>query len=181
MFVAAAIGAVLLCLCIVVIGVFSSFSIGAPGKIRPSRPGGVFAREQMAEADEFSRMAKAGDTNLLERIRKWAGGDIQRRIWACDIVRNASLTNELNALARDLAEACVGNDARFARLIRAAQFLEECRDWRTARDTLARAERLAKSPTEREGVSFALLRADLPLKARQRSGSKRSAGFPIRR
>ena len=117
----------------------------------------------MAEADEFSRMAKAGDTNLLERIRKWAGGDIQRRIWACDIVRNACLTNELNALARDLAEACIGNDARFARLIRAAQFLEECRDWRTARDTLARAERLAKSPTEREGVSFAMLRADLAI------------------
>ena len=127
------------------------------------QPSGVFTREQMAKADEFSRMAKAGDTNLLERIRKWAGGDIQRRIWACDIVRNASLTNELNALARDLAEACVGNDARFARLIRAAQFLEECRDWRTARDTLARAERLAKSPTEREGVSFAMLRADLAI------------------
>ena len=88
------------------------------------QPSGVFTREQMAKADEFSRMAKAGDTNLLERIRKWAGGDIQRRIWACDIVRNASLTNELNALARDLAEACVGNDARFARLIRAAQFPE---------------------------------------------------------
>jgi hypothetical protein len=51
--------------------------------------GGVYPLEQMKKADEFARMAKAGDTNLLERIRKWAGGDIQRRIWACDIVRNA--------------------------------------------------------------------------------------------
>ena len=67
------------------------------------QPSGVFTREQMAKADEFSRMANVGDTSFLEKARAWAGRDVHRLICVCDICRNAG---------RRYAETAAMNDNR---------------------------------------------------------------------
>ena len=73
----------------------------------------------------------------------------------------AAAVMEVLYSARDAVEACRQGDATFARLLRAARFLEECRDFASAREALDRAAPLAATRTEREDLSFAMLRIAL--------------------
>lgn len=123
--------------------------------------GGLFPKDDLKAAEALAALAAHGDADLVPSARAWAGTNVTRRFWVCDVARNAGRTNELAVLARDAAEACSEGDATFARLLRAAKFLEECRDVAFAREVLARAAPLAATRTEREDLSFAMLRIDL--------------------
>ena len=122
---------------------------------------GLFSEEELKEAEVLSVSAERGDNDLVARAREWAGTNVTRRIWVCDIARNAKRTDALALLARDALEACRGDDATYGRLFRIAKFLEECRDWTAAREALELAAPLAKYRTYREDVAFARLRIDL--------------------
>jgi hypothetical protein len=122
---------------------------------------GLFSEEELKEAEALSVIAARGDNELVARAREWAGTNVTRRIWVCDIVRNAKRLDALAILARDALEACRGDDATYGRLFRIAKFLEECRDWTAAREALELAAPLAKYRTYREDVAFARLRIDL--------------------
>ena len=126
-----------------------------------ARKYGVFSEEELKEAEVLSVSAERGDNDLVARAREWAGTNVTRRIWVCDIVRNAKRVDALALLARDALEACRGDDATYGRLFRIAKFLEECRDWTAAREALERTAPLAKYRTYREDVAFARLRIDL--------------------
>ena len=121
----------------------------------------AFAEDELKAAEELSMAALRGDGDLVPRIREWAGTNVARKIWACDIVRNAKRTDALAALARDALDACRGGGATYGRLFRTAKFLEECRDWTAARAALDLAAPLAKYRTHREDVAFARLRIDI--------------------
>ena len=122
---------------------------------------GLFSEEELKEAEALSVSAAHGDNELVARAREWAGTNVTRRIWVCDIARNAKRVDALALLARDALEACRGDDATYGRLFRIAKFLEECRDWTAAREALERTAPLAKYRTYREDVAFARLRIDL--------------------
>ena len=122
---------------------------------------GIFSEEELKEAEGLSVSAARGDSDLVARAREWAGTNVTRRIWVCDIARNAKRVDALALLARDALEACRGDDATYGRLFRIAKFLEECRDWTAAREALERTAPLAKYRTYREDVVFARLRIDL--------------------
>ena len=122
---------------------------------------GVFSEEELKEAEDLSVSAERGDNDLVARAREWAGTNVTRRIWVCDIARNAKRADALAILARNALEACRGDDATYGRLFRIAKFLEECRDWTAARETLELAAPLAKYRTYREDIAFARLRIDL--------------------
>ncbi len=122
---------------------------------------GLFSEEELKEAEGLSVSAARGDPDLVTRAREWAGTNVTRRIWVCDIVRNARRADALAILARDALDACRGNDATYGRLFRIAKFLEECRDWAAAREALERTAPLAKYRTYREDIAFARLRIDL--------------------
>ena len=122
---------------------------------------GLFSEEELKEVEALSVSAARGDNELVARAREWAGTNVTRRIWVCDIARNAKRVDALAILARDAFEACRGDDATYGRLFRIAKFLEECRDWPTAREALELAAPLAKYRTYREDVAFARLRIDL--------------------
>lgn len=133
---------------------------GKPG----CRSAGVeaFAEDELKAAEALSAAAVRGDGDLVARAREWAGTNMARRIWVCDIVRNAKCTDALAVLARDALEACRGDGAAtYGRLCRTAKFLEECRDWTAARVALDIAAPLAKSRVHREDVAFARLRIEL--------------------
>jgi len=121
----------------------------------------AFADDELKAAEELSKSALRGDGDIVPRIREWAGTNVARRIWACDIVRNAKRTDALAVLARDALDACRGGGATYGRLFRIAKFLEECRDWTAARAALDIAAPLAKYRTQREDVAFARLRIDI--------------------
>ena len=123
--------------------------------------GGIFPEDDLKAAEALAALAAHGDAGLVPSARAWAGTNVTRRFWACDVARNAGRTNELAVLARDAAEACRQGDAAFARLLRAARFLEECRDFASAREALDRAAPLVATRTEREDLSFAMLRIAL--------------------
>ena len=122
---------------------------------------GVFSDEELKEAEALSVIAARGDNELVARAREWAGTNVTRRIWVCDIVRNAKRLDALAILARDALDACRGDGATYGRLFRIAKFLEECRDWTAAREALERTAPLAKYRTYREDIAFAQLRIDL--------------------
>ena len=122
---------------------------------------GVFSEEVLKEAEALSVSAARGDNDLVARAREWAGTNVMRRIWVCDIARNAKRVDALAILARDALDACRGSDATYGRLFRTAKFLEECRNWGAAREALELAAPLAKYRTYREDVAFARLRIDL--------------------
>ena len=122
---------------------------------------GLFSEDDLKEADALSVSARRGDNDLVARAREWAGTSVTRRIWVCDIVRNAKRMDALAVLARDALDACRGGGATYGRLFRTAKFLEECRDWAAAREALELAAPLAKYRTCREDVAFARLRIDL--------------------
>ena len=122
---------------------------------------GLFSEEELKEAEGLSVSAARDDNDLVARAREWAGTNATRRIWVCDIARNAKRADALALLARDALEACRGDDATYGRLFRIAKFLEECRDWTAAREALELAAPLAKYRTYREDVAFARLRIDL--------------------
>lgn len=122
--------------------------------------GGLFPEDDLKAAEALAAAARGG-AGFVPSARAWAGTNVTRRFWACDIARNAGRTNELAVLARDAADACRGGEATFARLLRAAKFLEECRDSASAREALARAAPLASTRTEREDHAFAALRLAL--------------------
>ena len=122
---------------------------------------GLFSEEELKEAEGLFVSAARGDNDLVARAREWAGTNVTRRIWVCDIVRNAKRVDVLAILARDALGACRGHDATYGRLFRIAKFLEECRDWTAAREALELAAPLAKYRTYREDVAFARLRIDL--------------------
>ena len=126
-----------------------------------ARKYGVFTEEELKEAEDLSVSAERGDNDLVARAREWAGTNVTRRIWVCDIARNAKRVDALAILARDALEACRGDDATYGRLFRIAKFLEECRDWTAAREALELAAPLAKYRTYREDIAFARLRIDL--------------------
>ena len=121
----------------------------------------VFANDELKGAEELSKAAVRGDDDLVPRAREWAETNVTRKIWVCDIARNAKRTDALAVLARDALEACRGGGATYGRLFRIAKFLEECRDWAAARAALDAAAPLAKYRTHREDVAFARLRIDL--------------------
>ncbi len=122
---------------------------------------GIFSDEELKEAEVLSVSAERGDNDLVARAREWAGTNVTRRIWVCDIARNAKRVDALAILARDALDACRGDGATYGRLFRIAKFLEECRDWTAAREALERTAPLAKYRTYREDVAFARLRIDL--------------------
>ena len=122
---------------------------------------GLFSEEELKEAEALSVSAVRGDSELVARAREWAGTNVTRRIWVCDIARNAKRVDALAILARDAFDACRGDDATYGRLFRIAKFLEECRDWPTAREALEMAAPLAKYRTYHEDIAFARLRIDL--------------------
>ena len=122
---------------------------------------GLFSEEELKEAEGLSVSAARGDNDLVTRAREWAGTNVTRRIWVCDIARNAKRVDALAILARDALDACRGGEATYGRLFRIAKFLEECCDWAAAREALALAEPLAKYRTYREDIAFARLRIDL--------------------
>jgi len=122
---------------------------------------GLFSDEELKEAEALSASAARSDNELVARAREWAGTNVTRRIWVCDIARNAKRVDALAILARDALEACRGDGATYGRLFRIAKFLEECRDWAAAREALERAASLAKYRTYREDIAFARLRIDL--------------------
>lgn len=133
---------------------------GAHGK--PGTPdAGVFSRDELDAADALYKSAVRGDSDLVQKAREWAGGDVSRRIWVCDIARNAGRADALAVLAREALDACRGGNATYGRLFRTAKFLEECRDWKSAREALDLAAPLAKYRTYSEDVAFARLRVDL--------------------
>ena len=122
----------------------------------------AFAEDELKAAEALSAAAARGDGDLVASAREWAGTNVARRIWACDIVRNAKRTDALAVLARDALEACRGDGAAtYGRLCRTAKFLEECRDWTAARAALDIAAPLAKCRAHREDIAFARLRIDL--------------------
>lgn len=122
---------------------------------------GLFSEEELKEAEGLFVSAARGDNDLVVRAREWAGTNVTRRIWVCDIARNAKRVDVLAILARDALDACRGHDATYGRLFRIAKFLEECRDWAAAREALELAAPLAKYRTYREDIAFARLRIDL--------------------
>jgi hypothetical protein len=122
---------------------------------------GLFPEEELKEAEALSVSAARGDSNLVARAQEWAGTNATRRIWVCDIARNAKRVDALAILARDALDACRGDGATYGRLFRIAKFLEECRDWTAAREALELASPLAKYRTYREDIAFARLRIDL--------------------
>jgi len=122
---------------------------------------GVFPEEELKEAESLSVSATRGDDDLVARAREWAGTNVTRRIWVCDIARNAKRVDALAILARDALDACRGDGATYGRLFRTAKFLEECRDWTAAREALELAAPLANYRTYREDIAFARLRIDL--------------------
>ena len=143
-----------------------SLSQPAPARENGTRPGRgagaeVFSDDEIKEADSLFKAAARGDADLVPRARKWAGTNVTRRIWACDIARNAKRTDALAVLARDALEACRGGAATYGRLYRTSKFLEECRDWVAARMALDAAAPLAQHRTHREDIAFARLRIDL--------------------
>ena len=139
--------------------VAASVGAGLAGNGAPKY--GVFSEEELKEAEALSVIAARGDNELVARAREWAGTNVTRRIWVCDIVRNAKRVDALAILARDALVACRGDDATYGRLFRIAKFLEECRDWTAAREALERTAPLAKYRTYREDIAFAQLRIDL--------------------
>ena len=122
---------------------------------------GLFPEEELKGAEALSVSAAQGDNDLVALAREWAGTNVMRRIWVCDIARNAKRVDALAVLARDAFDACRGGDATYGRLFRTARFLEECHDWTAAREALERAAPLAKYRTYREDIAFARLRVDL--------------------
>ena len=126
-----------------------------------ARKYGVFSEEELKEAEALSVSADRGDSDLVAKAREWAGTNVTRRIWVCDIARNAKRVDALAILARDALDACRGDGATYGRLFRTAKFLEECRDWTAAREALELAAPLAKYRTYREDIAFARLRIDL--------------------
>ena len=122
---------------------------------------GLFSEEELKEAEALSVVAARGDNELVAQAREWAGTNVARRIWVCDIARNAKRVDALAILARDALDACRCGGATYGRLFRTAKFLEECRDWATAREALELAAPLAKYRTYREDIAFARLRIDL--------------------
>ena len=136
--------------------------VHAQGKPRCRGAGAeAFAEDELKAAEALSAAAVRGDGDLVARAREWAGTNVARRIWVCDIVRNARRTDALAVLARDALDACRGGGATYGRLFRIAKFLEECRDWTAARAALDIAAPLAKYRTHREDVAFARLRIDI--------------------
>ena len=121
----------------------------------------VFSDDELKMAKSLFNAAVRGDDNLVSRAREWAGTNVTRRIWVCDIVRNAKRIDALAVLARDALEACRGSAATYGRLSRTAKFLEECQDWAAARTALDIAAQFAKYRTHREDIAFARLRIDL--------------------
>ena len=121
----------------------------------------LFSEEELKGAEALSVSAAQGDNDLVTRAREWAGTNVMRRIWVCDIARNAKRVDALAVLARDALDACRGGDATYGRLFRTAKFLEECHDWTAAREALELAAPLAKYRTYREDIAFARLRVDL--------------------
>ena len=121
----------------------------------------LFSEEELKEAEGLSVSAARGDNDLVARAREWAGTNVMRRIWVCDIARNAKRVDALAILARDALDACRGDSATYGQLSRTAKFLEECRDWTAAREALELAMPLAKYRTYREDIAFARLRIDL--------------------
>lgn len=122
---------------------------------------GEFSEDELKAAQALYKAATRGDADLVPRSREWAGADVKRRMWVCDIARNAKRTDALAVLARDALDACRGGGATYMRLFRTAKFLEECCDWASAREALDLAATLAKRRTCREDVAFARLRIDL--------------------
>jgi len=131
----------------------------------PTRNGatkyGLFTEEELKEAQTLSVAAARGDNDLVLRAREWAGTNVMRRIWVCDIARNAKRVDALAVLGRDALDSCRRGGATYGRLFRTAKFLEECRDWAAAREALELAAPLAKYRTYREDIAFARLRIDL--------------------
>ena len=121
----------------------------------------MFSEEELKGAEALSVSAARGDNDLVARAREWAGTNVTRRIWACDIARNARRLDALAILAHDVLDACRGGDATYGRLFRTAKFLEECRDWAAAREALELAAPFAKYRTYREDIAFARLRIDI--------------------
>ena len=153
----------LLCIFGVILAVFMHF-LGRRerGYLPPApQPSGVFTREQMAKADEFSRMANVGDTNFLEKARAWAGRDVHRLICVCDICRNAGLREELRDIALNALDASRNAKASYAVFMRLARFLEECSDYPAAKEALSCAAPLARNRIEEEDRALAALRVDL--------------------
>ena len=81
---------------------------------------GIFSEEELKEAEALSVSAARGDNNLVVRAREWAGTNVMRRIWVCDIARNAKRADALAILARDALDACRGGGATYGRLFRTA-------------------------------------------------------------
>ena len=108
--------------------------------------------------DFLSRSATNEGWALLPLLRQLCDGDVKYMFWACDVLRNAGRTDELRLYARDMAAACVGAEATFPRLMRVARFLEECEDWKSAKDVVERAAPLAARRSQRENLAFARLR-----------------------
>ena len=79
---------------------------------------GIFSEEELKEAEALSASAARGDGDLVARARVWAGTTVTRRIWVCDIVRNAKRVDALAILARDAFDACRGDGATYRRLFR---------------------------------------------------------------
>ncbi len=122
---------------------------------------GLFSEAELKDAETLSVSAARGDNELVAQAREWAGTNVMRRIWVCDIARNAKRLDALAILARDALAACRGDGATYGRFSRIAKFLEECRDWAAAREALDLAAPLAKYRTYREDIAFARLRIDL--------------------
>ena len=177
------IGVALLFICCVIIAVSRVSSDGGGGggipPIKPcvSQPASVFTREQMADADEFARMAKSGATNLLEKARAWAEHDIPRLICVCDICRNAGRNEELRKLALDALDVCRHNNASYSVLMRLAGFFDECADYSAARESLSLAAPLARNRIEEEDRAFALLRIDLAVEGATETRLEKLRGY----
>ncbi len=133
----------------------------APVEARPKGERRVFSDAELDAAEAFFAASVRGDADIVDRLRVWAGTNAVRRMWACDIVRNAGRTNELSVLANDASRAFRDGGATFGRLLRVAKFLEECGDWGAAHDALMRAGALAMRRTQCEDLAFALLRVEL--------------------
>ena len=69
-----------------------------------------------AAAEALSVSAERGDNDLVARAREWAGTNVTRRIWVCDIARNAKRVDALAILARCALDACRGDGVTYGRL-----------------------------------------------------------------
>ena len=162
---AAALACLVLALAVFLVARRDARNVAAAAGAGPAASGaakhGLFSEEELKEAEALSVAAARGDNELVARAREWTGTNVTRRIWVCDIARNAKRVDALAILARDALDACRGEGATYGRLFRIAKFLEECRDWTAAREALERTAPLAKYRTYREDIAFARLRIDL--------------------